>query len=98
MLEATESFPSPKATNQYPSVRNSWCIKDQHTLFGNLDSVAKLTRLAVDFNTVVQEFLVRRPIKNAVICWLGKVNGELVLARGSLSGYGGGLGLIHTFT
>ena len=60
----------------------------------NLDAFAKLTSLAVDLDTVVQELLESRTVEDTVTRRAGVVNDKLVLSSSSLSG--GGLGLEDT--
>ena len=57
----------------------------------NLDALAKLTSLAVDLDTVVQELLEPRTVKDTVTGGTGVVNDELVLSSRSFSGSGLGL-------
>ena len=58
---------------------------------GESDILTKLTSLALDLDTVVQELLECRTVKDTVTRGTGVVNDELVLSSSSLSG--GGLGL-----
>ena len=60
----------------------------------NLDALAKLTSLAVDLDTVVQELLESRAVEDTVTRRAGVVNDKLVLSSSGLSG--GGLGLEDT--
>jgi len=53
--------------------------KYERTLGGDLDLLAKLTRLAIDLDAIVQEFFVCSTIKHAIISRAMEVNRELVL-------------------
>ena len=64
------------------------------TIAVDLDVVTELARLAIDLDTVVQELLEGRAVKDTVVGRTGVVNDELVLSSSRLSG--GGLGLRET--
>ena len=59
----------------------------------DLDVVTELARLAIDLDTVVQELLEGRAVKDTVVGRTGVVNDELVLSSGNFGG--SGLGLEH---
>ena len=60
----------------------------------DLHTVTKLASLAIDLDTVVQELLERRTVKDTVARRAGVVNDKLVLSSRGFSG--GGLGLEDT--
>lgn len=63
------------------------------TIAVDLDVVTELARLAIDLDTVVQELLEGRAVKDTVVGRTGVVDDELVLSSGSFGG--SGLGLEH---
>lgn len=65
------------------------------TIAVNLDILTKLTSLALDLDTVVQELLECRTVKDTVTRGTGVVNDELMFGS---SGLGGSLGLPSQIT
>ena len=61
-----------------------------HTIAVDLDVLTELARLAIDLDTVVEELLERRTVKDTVTRGTGVVNDELMFGS---SGLGGSLGL-----
>ena len=57
----------------------------------NLDVVTELTSLSIDLDTVVQELLERRSVKDTVTSGTGVVNDKLVLSSRGFSSSGLGL-------
>jgi len=85
MFAATDSFPEPKEKVPHvktrPPSRRSGVSR---TLRSDFHLFTKLPRLAVDLDTVMQEFFIRTPIEDTVIRWAREIDGELVLVHGSL--------------
>lgn len=63
------------------------------TLPRELDSVAELSRLALDLDTVVEELLEGSGVENVVVRGNGVVHVELVQGLARVFGGGSGLGL-----
>jgi hypothetical protein len=63
------------------------------TITRNFDFVTELTRLVVDLDTIMEEFLVCPPVKDLVICGTRIINDEFVLRSGCFGC--GSLGLVN---
>ena len=85
MFAATDSFPEPEEKVLHVKTRPpSRRSRVSHTLRSDFHPVTKLPRLAIDLDTVMQEFFIRIPIEDTVIRWAREVDGELVLVHDSL--------------
>lgn len=59
-------------------------MNGEHTLLGDLDGLAKVSGLAIDFYSVMEELLKVAPVEDTIVCRLGIVNEKFVLRRGGL--------------